>query len=163
MSTTPERLAQSQEELRGDFVEWPRHTSIPATAAGTALLLPFYLDGRAAYAAASAGAKGDTGAVLRRCQLLFTAAVALNGTNFWTVNLNRYNAGVLQGSAGALGTFSTAATAITARIPIDIGSATLNGFYLQPGDYLELAFAHSGTGAAIPLGMAILEHARLGV
>lgn len=74
------------------------------------------------------------------------ADVVAHATNFRTVLVRRYRAGV----ATTIGTISTASTGFTAFVPRDGGvTASPAGAYLEPGDIVVMNSAHAASGVAI--------------
>lgn len=162
MSTTPERLTQGVEELRGDYEEMGDRVITPAVAVGASQIFPAFLDGRLANIPAAsysgAGGRGDVGGLMRRIQAIPGTAITGIATNNATINVRRMNAGVNQGTLYTV-TFA-AATNWTLEQIVDLG---VNNVQLNPGDLIDVQVVQNGTGMALPPILWVFEYTRLGV
>lgn len=85
---------------------------------------------------------------LNSLALVVADAVSASDTNYWTVTIKRYRAGV-EANVGIKTTKFTGGQALAAFVPWDYGTVVLANTGLIPGDVLVLDFAPTGSPAPL--------------
>jgi hypothetical protein len=130
-------------ELSGDLV----HTvHVPPTAAGTAIEVPI------------ARVPDNTKYKIVGAYWVPGAAITANGSNYFTLTVRN------RGSVDGTGTVVAATRAYSATNGVAAKTETLTldsdeaKLLAEPGDVLTAAFAHTGSGLAIPAGLLQLVY-----